>query len=53
MPEMLEALDPRSSKGTAAALPSALLAELEEIQSIGGATHIHGVSLFFSLHTCF
>jgi len=40
---MLDALDPRSSKGTASALPSALLAELEEIQSIGGPTHIQGV----------
>jgi len=43
LPEMLDALDPRSSKGTASALPSALLAELEEIQSIGGPTHIQGV----------
>eukprot|EP00200_Dunaliella_tertiolecta_P017215 CAMPEP_0202411634 /NCGR_PEP_ID=MMETSP1128-20130828/22377_1 /ASSEMBLY_ACC=CAM_ASM_000463 /TAXON_ID=3047 /ORGANISM="Dunaliella tertiolecta, Strain CCMP1320" /LENGTH=780 /DNA_ID=CAMNT_0049017371 /DNA_START=116 /DNA_END=2454 /DNA_ORIENTATION=- len=43
LPEMLEALDPRSSKGTASALPSALLADLEEIQTIGGVTHIQGI----------
>ncbi|KAF5836068.1 ALIX V-shaped domain binding to HIV-domain-containing protein [Dunaliella salina] len=43
LPEMLEALDPRSSKGTASALPSALLADLEEIQSIGGVMHIQGI----------
>lgn len=45
LPDTLEALDPRSSPNSLAAscLPPALLAELEEVQSVGGPSHLTGV----------
>jgi hypothetical protein len=46
LPDILEALDPRSTPNSLAAscLPAPLLAELEEVQSIGGVSHLTGVS---------
>lgn len=45
LPESLEALDPRSAPnaGAASCLPPALLADLTEIESIGGMGHLKGV----------
>ena len=44
LPDMLDTLEPKS--GSASSLPAPLLVELEEIEGIGGPTHIQGVSLF-------
>ncbi|KAJ9513660.1 hypothetical protein QJQ45_015416, partial [Haematococcus lacustris] len=44
LPETLDALDPRSNSNYAAScLPDRLRAELEDIQSIGGLTHLNGI----------
>jgi len=41
MPELLEALDGATP---AAAVPESLARELEEVQAIGGSSHLRGVS---------
>jgi hypothetical protein len=45
LPETLDLLDPRAAPNSLAAscLPPAVLTELEEIQSIGGLSHLNGV----------